>query len=53
MKQYLRWNPETNTITGEMIVAREMKHKKEEKKAPAKSLKEKRMEKKEKHKDCK
>ena len=32
MKQYLRWNPETNTITGEMLMSKEMKHKKEVKK---------------------
>lgn len=56
----LTWNPETNRITwhtNENIndrrieMAKEMKQKKEEKKAPLKSLKEKRMMKKEKHMD--
>ena len=40
-----------NAHNGDLIMSKEMKHKKEEKKKPAKSLKEKRMEKKEKHMD--
>jgi hypothetical protein len=49
----LIYNPDKGTITWRREqMAKEMKHKKEEMKKPAKSLKEKRMEKKGKKKDC-